>query len=234
MTNQDAANELLMGGGIPSIKWKDETIGYTVVGNIVEQPKVQQMKKYKSDELDYWPSGDPKMQIVCTLQTDLRDPGSPDDDGRRRLFIEPRMMAPVREAVQRAGARGLAIGGRLAVRWISGSGEGEGNARQFAAEYAAPAVEPDSMLGNSAQPQPAAAGAVQQPATPQPATAAPAGGMLTTPPPAAPADTGPPPGVDPQVWATLPDQQRAAVLAAMGPPAAPATGGDPAAHTAPF
>lgn len=144
------ANELLMGGGVKSIKWTDHQIGHTVIGTIAETPKAVQMTKYQSTELDFWPSGDPKMQVVVVIQTDLRDPSDAQDDGRRRLYIEPRMMAPVREAVQRIGAKGLEIGGRIAVRWISGSGQGEGNARQFAAEYAAPAVAVDSMLGAAA------------------------------------------------------------------------------------
>jgi len=241
------ANQLLMGSGIKSIKWKDHQIGHTVIGTICEPPKVEQMKKYQSDELDFWPSGDPKMQIIVTLQTELRDDG--EDDGRRRLYIEPRMMSPVRDAVKAAGAKGLEVGGQLAIRWISGTGQGEGNARQFAAEYAAPVVDPGSLLNGGSQPQqqaPApqppmmATPAPQAPAAPmmqqapaQAASTSPAGptggGLLNTPVQAAPAD--PPPGVDPQVWDTLPDAQRQAVLAAMGTPAA---GGDAFAPSTPF
>jgi len=217
------ANQLLMGSGIKSIKWKDHQIGHTVIGTICEPPKVEQMKKYQSDELDFWPSGDPKMQIIVTLQTELRDDG--EDDGRRRLYIEPRMMTCVRNAVKAAGAKGLEVGGRLAIRWISGTGQGEGNARQFAAEYAAPVVDPGSLLNGGSQPQ--------QQAPAQAASTSPAGptggGLLNTPVQAAPAD--PPPGVDPQVWDTLPDAQRQAVLAAMGTPAA---GGDAFAPSTPF
>lgn len=200
------ANELLMSGGIKGIKWSDHNVGHTVVGTIVDQPKAVQMTKYQSDELDFWPSGDPKMQIVVTIQTDLRDPSNALDDGRRRLYIEPRMMTPVREAVQRAGAPGLAIGGRIAVRWVSGSGQGEGNARQFAAEYAPPAVDPGSMLGaNGNGATPAATPGAQAAQSPTLASMTP-----PTPPPA-------PPGVDPGMWAGLPDSQRQAILAAMAP-----------------
>lgn len=227
------ANTLLMGGGVKSVKWSEHQIGHTVIGTITETPKVEQMKKYQSTELDYWPSGDPKMQIVLTVQTDQVDPSNAQDDGRRRLYIEPRMMPPVREAVQRAGAKGLEIGGRIAVRWISGSGQGEGNARQFAAEYAAPVVDPGSLLnGTSSTPAqaapmlgqaaPAAAPAPQPaqvsqvaPVSPAPQVS-PAAQSLGITAPAAP-DT-PPPGVDPAVWAALPDGQKAAIRAAMAPP----------------
>jgi hypothetical protein len=212
------ANELLMNSGAKSCKF--EHLGDTWIGTIVDQPTAKQMTKYQSDELDYWPSGDPKMQIVVTLQTEARDPANPADDGRRVLFIPPRMMTPVREAIVRSGAKGLAIGGRLAVKWVSGTGQGEGNPKQYAAEYEPPQVEMGSMLGgNGTEQTTATQSAPPPPATAQPATSPPpaTGGMLAAPvtPPAAQA--GPPPGVDPQVWAGLPDSQRQAILAAMAP-----------------
>ncbi|MFI6228907.1 hypothetical protein ACIBCR_16510 [Micromonospora echinospora] len=219
------ANSLLMGGGIKSINWKNNPIGYTVIGTITETPKVEQMKKFNSDELDFWPSGDPKMQILVTLQTDERDPADQQDDGKRRLHIPPRMMAPVREAVQRVGAKGLEIGGRLAVRRVGGTGA-VGDPFTFAAEYGAPTVDPGSLLGSTGQP------------TQAPGSPAPAAPMLAQPAPAAPVAsaaaqslgiTGPaqtaaplpcPAGMDPDKWAALPEAQQRAVLAAM----APATG----------
>lgn len=204
------ANELLMSGGIASIGWKDNPVGYTVIGTIVDQPKAEQMKKFDSDELDFWPSGDPKMQIVVTIQTDLRDPSDANDDGKRRLHIPPRMQAPVREAVKQAKAPGLAIGGRIAVRRIGGTGE-KGSPFEFAAEYAPPALDPGSLMGTNG----ATSNATLASAAGQSAAAQSLG--LTS--PATPA--APPPGVDPAVWAALPEAQKAAVLAAMAPAGQP-------------
>lgn len=209
------ANELLMGSGAKSCKF--DNLGDTWIGTIVDQPTAKQMTKYQSTELDYWPSGDPKMQIVVPLQTDVRDPADPADNGRRVLFIPPRMMQPVRDAIVRAGAKGLTIGGRLAVRWASGSGQGEGNPKQYAAEYEPPQVDVGAMLGNGqtpAQPTPPPAPAATAQAAP-PAT----GGMLSAPatPPAT--EAGPPPGVDPAIWTNLPEAQRQTILAAMSQPA---------------
>jgi len=244
MNQPQDANDLLMNGGTPSVKWEGRAIGHTVIGTITDQPKAVQMTKYQSSELDYWPSGDPKMEIICVVQTDERDPAKTGDDGRRRLHITPRMQKPLREAVQRVGAPGLAIGGRIAFRWISGTGVGEGNAREFAADYAPPVVDPGSLLGANggqpaaqsplnatapAQPAPAAqapGGGVwlgQQAAQQQAAQAAQAPGLFGTPgavPP--PPITTCPPGVDPGVWAQLPETQKQAVLAAMANPAASA------------
>lgn len=204
------ANELLMSGGIASISWKDNPIGHTVIGTIVDQPKAEQVKKFDSDELDFWPSGDPKMQIVVTIQTDLRDPADANDDGKRRLHIPPRMQAPVREAVKRASAPGLAIGGRIAVRRTGGTGD-KGSPFEFAAEYAPPALDPGSLMGTNAPNGAAKNATLASAAAAQPATAQSLG--LTG--PATPAP--PPPGVNPAVWAALPEAQKAAVLAAMAP-----------------
>ena len=208
------ANELLMSGGVKAAKF--DTLGATVIGTIADTPKAVQMTKFQSDDLDFWPSGDPKMQIIVTIQTDDRDPADPQDDGRRRLYIIPRMMQQVREAVVRAGGKGLAIGGRIAVKWVSGTGKGEGNAKQYAADYAAPALDPGSLLngGVSAAAAPVAAAPITPPITTS---------MLTAAAPVAPvAQVAAPAGVDPTVWASLPDAQRQAILAAMSNPTATA------------
>lgn len=207
-----SANDLLMSGGIKSIGWKDHGIGYTVIGTIVDEPIAQQMTKFESTELAFWPSGQEMMEIICTLQTDLRDPADAYDDGKRRLHIPPRMQPTVREAVKRVGAEGLAIGGRLAVRRTGGTGA-TGSPFEFAAEYAQPVVDPGGLLAASQPATPAAA----QPLSAAPAQAAPAAvqGSLMTPVSAQPA----PEGVDPVKWAALGDVQRQAVLAAMAPPA---------------
>lgn len=208
------ANDLLMGGGTKSVNWKDNPIGYTVIGAITETPKVEQMKKFQSDELDFWPSGDPKMQILVTLQTDQRDPANEQDDGKRRLHISPRMMGPVREAIQRVGAKGLEIGGRLAVRRIGGTGA-VGDPYTFAAEYGAPTVDPGSLLAGAgkAAPEPAAPMLAQPAGQPAPSAVAQSLGITQ---PAAVAIPCPP-GMDPTKWAVLPEAQQRAVLAAMAP-----------------
>jgi hypothetical protein len=231
------ANDLLMSGGVKAVKFAQ---GVPVVSTIADTPRVAQMVKFTADgkpteELDFWPSGDPKMQIVVTVDTNLRDPEDPNDQGRRRLHITPRMMPAVREAVRNAHAKGITVGGRLALCWTSGSGQGAGNAKEWAAEYSPPVVDVGSMLGGAtptapvqpatpmlAQPAPAAAPApsptMASLAAAQPAAAPAVGSMLGAPPVSA---APPPHGVDPAVWATLPDTQRQAVLAAMASPAAP-------------
>ena len=223
MSTTPTADELLMSGGILGFKWS--VMGETFVGTIVEEPKVAQATDPKTGEAQFWPSGDRKLNIVLVCQTSLRDPADAGDDGKRRFYISSRMMPAVRDAVKTAGAKGLAAGGRIAVRWISGSGQGEGNARSYAAEYAPPVVDPGSMLATTpaATPAPAAAppaSAIM--ASLQPATPAPTGGLLAGAATINTAAMAPPNGVDPAVWANLPEAQRQAIVAAMSNPAATA------------
>ncbi|GIH07483.1 hypothetical protein Rhe02_55500 [Rhizocola hellebori] len=221
---QDAANDLLMNGGGGTKSAKFNTLGDVVRGTITDDPKVTQCVKFDddgkpTDEKAFWKSGDPMMQIVVTIQTDQRDPDDEDDDGKRALHITPRLQPAVRDAVKTAGAKGLAIGGIIAVQWTGGTGHGKGNARQYAAAYQPPQVGADLLSAPPATTvQPtltAAAPAVTAP----PVAAAPPStiDLLKA---STPAVAGPPAGsnIDPNVWAALPNEQRAAILAAMGLP----------------
>jgi hypothetical protein len=133
-------NDFLMGGSIPSASFLH--IGDSILGTIVEPPFMQQQRDMVSGELKWWENGDPMEHMVVTLQTDLRDPQIDDDDGRRRLYIKFNMRNAVREAVKKAGAKGLGVGGKLQVTFTS---EGEPTARGlnppkfYEAQYEPPA-----------------------------------------------------------------------------------------------
>lgn len=120
------ANELLMGGGGVSAKFP--TLGCVVQGYIVAPPKSQQQRDLDTGEVKTFSNGDPMWQIVVQLQTDTRDPDIADDDGIRNLYIKGQMFTAVREAVRKTGAKGLDVGGHLAVQWAS---EGEAKKRGF-------------------------------------------------------------------------------------------------------
>lgn len=63
------------------------------------------------------------LQLVIPMKTNERDPSLEDDDGERRLFIANKgMREAVQKAVSLSGAKGLDIGGTLAVQWVA---EGE-------------------------------------------------------------------------------------------------------------
>jgi hypothetical protein len=190
------ANDLLMGTGAASAKF--DHIGATVSGQVVRPPISRQQSKFGTRELEYWKDGTPKMQIIVNIQTDQRDPGIADDDGVRAIYIKGKSLTEaVRNAVRAAGAKGIEVGGTLTVTY-SGDGAPTPGARppkQYSARYVPPAAQPqgDWLVAGGGEVAPP----VAQPA---PVVAA----------PAQPA----PQGIDPNVWAGLPEAQRQAIIAA--------------------
>lgn len=219
MSNQlDEANDLLMGGGVRAFQFNQ--LGDTCRGRITADPKVEDCFKMKwdavkkrwerTDELDTWPNGQVKRQIVLTVQTDERV--DQDDDGLRTLFIHSRIQPALRDAIKAAGAKGLAVGGTIAVQWASGAGTQDGGPKEYRCGYQSPTVDPGSLLGDNAQAAPAT-----QPA-PAAAAAPSAAASLGITQPAAVAIPCPA-GMDPEKWALLPEMQQRAIAAAMAQPA---------------
>lgn len=138
----DDAMALLMGDQTPSATFPE--VGSQVKGEVLALDKSQQ-RDFKSKEPKTWPDGQPMMQVVVTLQTELND-GSPEDDGKRKLYVAKRSMREaVRAAITRSGHTGSLIGGTLAVR-RDADGEAEPGLsapHNYAAQYAPPpATEP--------------------------------------------------------------------------------------------
>jgi len=168
----DANSFLMGGGGAPTAKFP--TPGTTIGGRITEPPKVEQQRDIKTGEQKFWSNGDPMMQMVVTIQTDQRDPGLEDDDGRRRIFVKGQMKNAVADAVRAAGARGLEVGGTLHVRYTH---DGEATQRGFSPpkQYAAKYVPAAVNELDTPTPAPAAAAPAAAPAGDPWGTAAPAG-----------------------------------------------------------
>lgn len=132
-----SADDFLMGGsGAPSAKFL--SLGDTTAGRITERPVVQQQKDIKTGEKKYWNDGNPMNQLVVTVQTPMRDPAIADDDGRRRLFVKGAMKSAVQDAVVKAGARGLEVGGHIAVTYThdgESKSAGMNPPKQYRVEY---------------------------------------------------------------------------------------------------
>jgi hypothetical protein len=176
--------------------------GASITGTILDMKEVQRTN-YDTKKPEFWDNGDPKMQTRITLQTDLRDPSVPNDDGKRELYLDGRKkptdtgvksrICAVLDAVREAtGGTSIQRGGRLTVTWVSGMGF-SGDPRNYTASYAPPAMD---LAGGGASAQqapqvvqqapaqqysapqaPAAQPPVQpqQPVAPQPVAQAPAG-----------------------------------------------------------
>ncbi|GGS88317.1 hypothetical protein ACFFV7_51080 [Nonomuraea spiralis] len=190
-----SANDFLMGGGIPSAKF--DTIGTTVGGPISTPPKVEQQKDLDTGELKFWNDGKPMMQMVVTVQTEIRDPEIVDDDGQRAFYIKANSLKAVRDAVRRAGAKGIEVGGTLTLTY-TGDGEqktrGKNPPKLYSATYAPPSAVAANDFLTGGQPAPQAAPAAPPAAAPAASTA--------------PGAWTPPPGMTPE---------QAAALAALDP-----------------
>lgn len=187
----------LSGGGAPAAKFKNQ--GDTVTGKIIEPPSVQQQKDPETGKLLTFEDGNPKVQLVIKLQTDLRDPEIDDDDGTRRLFVtatNAKQGGGMKGAFQRAGVRNPEVGGTLSVTYTH-DGEASSAYRKPPKQYQVSYQPP------SAQAAAAFIGAGAQAAAPAPVAYAP---------PAPPAEQ-PPAGITPEMWASFTPEAKAALKA---------------------
>ena len=140
------ANDFLMGGGTKSAKF--EKVGAVVKGTIVVKPELQQQRDPKDGKPQFWEDGKPKQQVKVVLQTETRD--DDEDDGRRAIYIKANMLKAVQDAVKKAGAKGLEVGGVLSVKYVK-DGEKKKAAfnapKLYAAKYEAP--DPVAMAAAS-------------------------------------------------------------------------------------
>ncbi len=143
MSNLADVNAALMGGGGRSAKF--DTIGAKVIGTIIGGRPEQQTDLDGKPKT--WDNGDPMMQQVITLQTDLRDDDT--DDGKRNLYVKGSLRNPtslagaIAAAVRASGVPGMKEGGKLAVEYI-GDGTptraGFSAPKQYRAQYSPPVV----------------------------------------------------------------------------------------------
>jgi hypothetical protein len=147
MTN---ARDLIMGSGSPAFSFNYPND--TVTGQILTEPKAVQARDFATGQPAFWPSGDPKMQTVFQIQTQLRNYegiNNPDrmrpDDGVRTIYVKGKWMEKAtKEAILAARASWLDVGG-----WISFTYTGDdmtskaGNKpKLFSVKYQAPAAPP--------------------------------------------------------------------------------------------
>lgn len=145
------------------------SIGTTITGTVSAPPELQQQRDMKDGKPKTWDDGNPMMQMVITLDTDLREPGDDEDDGSRRLFVKSGMKSSIARAVKAAGATRIEVGGKLTVKYVA---DGEQKQRGFSPPkiYEASYVKPvDQALG--VDPTPASESPAAQPQASQPAAA---------------------------------------------------------------
>lgn len=121
-------------GGAPSFPFGG--VGSMVVGTIVEQEGRQRTEIGENGKLLFFPDGSPQMQLVVTLQTDLRNweglaadkiptvevngqkvPKPPqEDDGKRRIYVWFKLRDAFGKALSAVNQTSTQIGDQVAVR----------------------------------------------------------------------------------------------------------------------
>lgn len=140
-------NDFLLGTGIPSFPFKEH--GDTAKGPIVSLD-MQQQRDFNTGLGLTWDNGDPKMQLRAVLATDQRNDDN--DNGHRAVYVKGQMQQAVRDAIKKAGAQKIEVGGVLAIRY-EGDGEppkkGLNAPKQYVAKYEPPApasVDADDLF----------------------------------------------------------------------------------------
>lgn len=103
-------DDLLAGGGSPSLSFKDAEVGHSYEGTIADLRAVQVRNYEDPTKLEFWDDGKPKMQIEVTLSTDYADPSDPDDDGKRRVFLFGQKLRAAKEELAKKGFKTFEIG----------------------------------------------------------------------------------------------------------------------------
>ena len=167
-------SELLNSTGGKTFKF--DAVGASVTGTVVSAEVVQK-KNFDSGEPEFWSDGKPIQQIRITLETTLRDPSDPEDDGNRSVYVKGwgDQLRTLRSAIKAAGADDITPGGTFTATYVR-DGELPAGKRGFPPKvyeytYRAPSAT-SGLLGQPEQqaaPQQYAPPA--QPQTPTPAAA---------------------------------------------------------------
>lgn len=148
---------------------KFSQVGARITGKIAQLPFEKQATKFGSQEPDFWPNGDPKMQVVVPLTDTDAMPEDANDDGDRTLYVSSTSMKKaIFAAISAAGASDVQIGGILTVIYTGDDPNSQNPAnpkKLYSAQYSAPA----SGLAAPAPAAPAAAPAPAAPVYQQPA-----------------------------------------------------------------
>lgn len=148
-----SANEALFGKNRGAPAWRWDAPGDSAQGVITALSATQQ-RDMRTKELKYFPSGDPIMIALVTVQTGLHDPTLPADNGERTIWVSGRYMTKaVKDAIMRAGTRELEVGGWFEVTYThDGPAErGLRAPRMFTAEYIPPTPEERSAAEAAAE-----------------------------------------------------------------------------------
>ena len=166
--DKNQVDDFLLGGGGQSASF--ENVGDRIEGTITALA-VSQQTSIDDGELLFWDDQktQPRMQLIVSLQTNLRDPDVEDDDGIRKVYVKGSKKQGSRSlhdatasAVRAAGAKGLKEGGYLV--YVHDGLEpnpkkGMNDRKLYSAHYTPPSAEAatGALLGTAPAAAPASA-----------------------------------------------------------------------------
>jgi hypothetical protein len=107
-------------------------VGTSFTGTIVGDLRSAQVTDFTSKMPRFYKDGRPMMQVVMSLQTDLRDPQDPTDDGVRALYVKNQMLAAFQQALQATRHLGrIGEGTRVTVTLVNYKDVGKGNPQKL-------------------------------------------------------------------------------------------------------
>lgn len=112
------ANDLLAGSSVPSLSFKDTSVGEGYEGTITGLRTVQVRNYEDPTKLEFWDDGKPKLQIEVTLSTTYADPSDPDDDGSRRVFLFGQKLRAAQEEMRKKGIKKLEVGSTFKITLV--------------------------------------------------------------------------------------------------------------------
>lgn len=148
----DDALDFLMQKSVPTANFL--TVGVVRKGRIRAYEKTQQTD-IKGNRLT-WDDGNPRWQLVFTIETNDRDPEIDNDDGVRKIYAKGQMLEAIREAVKASGHRGALVGGYLAVKYDSDgqpSQPGFNPPKQYLVQFKAP-EQTEDLFDAPSEPEP--------------------------------------------------------------------------------
>jgi hypothetical protein len=133
-----SANDILVSGGEKS-EFSGRSLKFTTIGDkwfgvAVAEPQLKQKVKFGTTELEFWDNGDPIMQIVIGIHTDLRSDDIEDDDGVRYLYC-PKFgdeLQALSDALKAGGSTdGIQAGDKVGKAWTGQVPSKVGNPRKI-------------------------------------------------------------------------------------------------------
>ena len=119
---------------------KFDSIGDMVGGPIVSIGEARQQTDFSTGTPLTWQDGSPRMQLPVTVQTNLRDAGDPNDDGKRTFYIKGEMKKAIGLALRAASAK-MAVGGVLTLTYSDNEPTQGFPKKLYTASYQPPAPD---------------------------------------------------------------------------------------------